>query len=89
MLGRTNIHLVVRDAPQTDLPNGSIGIVFLSACAGYLSIPCQRKLHGEFPRIGKPVLVASHFVGIGDHNYNFDSSVTIFNYLKFAPRQWR
>jgi hypothetical protein len=89
VLEAMNIHAQVRDATQTGLPAGTIDLIYSNACFEHIPLPLQAALHAEFKRVAAPGAVASHFVGIGDQQSNFDRSITIFNYLKYPSWQWR
>ena len=89
ILRSLNIHPIVRDASQTNLPTGSIDLVYSNFCLEHVSRALQQELHREFKRVASKDSVLSHYVGIGDQYANFDSSISTFNYMKFTARQWR
>lgn len=43
----------------------------------------------EFKRVLKPSGIMSHFIDMSDHFAHLDSSISIYNFLRFSESQWR
>lgn len=43
----------------------------------------------EFYRVLKPQGLMSHFIDLSDHFAHFDTSITIYNFLRFSQKQWK
>ena len=89
ILESLNIHVMVRDARQTELPAGTVDLVYSNCCFEHIPLAVQTGLHAEFKRVAAQDSVISHYVGIGDQYSNFDRSISMFNYLKYTAKQWR
>jgi SAM-dependent methyltransferase len=88
-LARFNIRAVVADARNTGLPEGTVDFFFSSGVLQYISAEVQSGLLAEFHRIGRPGAVLIQSVNLKDQYWNFDPSITPFNYLRFSAAQWR
>ncbi len=42
----------------------------------------------EFARVSKPTGVGSHLTDLADHYAGFDSSITVYNFLRYSDRKW-
>lgn len=43
----------------------------------------------EFKRVLKPDGLMSHFIDLSDHFAHFDTSINIYNFLRFSEAQWK
>ena len=89
LLESLNIHPMVRDARHTELPAGSIDLVYSNFCLEHIPASVQAELYAEFKRVSGHDSVMSHYIGIGDQYANFDDSISMFNYMKYTSKQWR
>ena len=89
VLKSLRIFPIVGDARHTDLPAGSIDLVYSNFCLEHIGRQVQADLHREFRRVSSKESVLSHYIGIGDQYANFDPSISMFNFMKFSNRQWR
>lgn len=89
VLARFNIHAMVRDTRNTGLESGTIDLFFSNAVLEYVPAEVQAGLFAEFHRLGRPGAVVVQFINLKDQYWNFDPSITPFNYLKYSKKMWR
>lgn len=88
-LARMNIHMMVRDARNSGLPDGSVDLFFSTGVLEYIPRAVLRGILDEFRRLATPRAVMSHWISMIDQFSYFDKSITPFNYLKYTAKQWR
>src|SRR5205085_3460187 len=88
-LERFNIHVMVRDAQETGLPNGTIDLFYSTGVLEYIPPPVLKGILKEFLRLGRKGAVMSHWIGLLDQFSFFDRSITPYNYLKYTDKQWK
>lgn len=84
-----NLELMIKDARATELPDQSMD--FICSNNTYEHIPGEI-LFGiikEFNRICKKKGIMSHFIDLSDHFAHFDSSINIYNFLKYSEAAWQ
>ena len=89
LLKRLNIHVLVRDAQDTGLKPGSIGLFVSNGVLEYIPRPILSNILDEFRRVARPGAVTSHFINLGDEFAQFDHSITGFNFLKYPDSRWK
>ena len=89
LLQRLQIEVQVGDARQSNLPDGSVDLIFSNFVLEHLPRELLLDLLGKFRRLLSPNGVMSHYVGLADQYAGFDSSITPFNFLRYSARSWR
>jgi SAM-dependent methyltransferase len=77
------------DATATELPDGSIDIVFSNSVLEHVTLTALDALMRETRRILAPAGVAIHSVNCGDHYAYFDRRLSPINYLRYTESRWR
>ena len=88
-LARLHIHVAVRDARDTRLPDRCADLVFSWGVLEHIPEPVLRELVREFKRLLRPDGAMTHYIFTGDQYTYFDRSISYFNYLRFTDKQWR
>lgn len=55
----------------------------------HISKPLLERLMDYLAKTCAPETVMTHFIDMTDHYAHLDSSITVYNFLKFSPSQWR
>lgn len=84
-----NIHWRVRDVTRTELPSGSVDLVFSTGVLEHIDPPLLQRILDVFHRLMHDDSVMSHYIGIADQFASFDRSITPYNYLRFSDAAWR
>ena len=89
-LARTlHIEYLIQDARHLPLPDGSIDLVHSNNTFEHIYPDILIDLLREFKRVVRPGGVQSHFIDLSDHFAHFDTSITIYHFLRFSPAAWR
>lgn len=86
---RIGLEPVVGDARQLSMEGGSVDFICSNNTFEHIPEGVLRQILREFMRVLKPGGYMNHFIDMSDHFAHFDSSITIYNFLKFSERQWR
>jgi hypothetical protein len=89
ILERLGVRLLVTDARNLPLPDGSIDLVHSNNTFEHVPPAVLAGILAEFDRVAAPGSVQSHFIDMSDHFAHLDKSITIYNYLRFSDRAWR
>lgn len=89
LLKNLNITYLIEDARKLSLANDSIDLVNSNNTFEHIYPIILIPILEEFKRVVKPQGVMSHFIDMSDHFAHFDRSISIYNFLKFTPRQWQ
>lgn len=76
------------DAAQSNIDAASIDFICSNNTFEHVHPGALKEILSEFKRIVKPGGVMSHFIDLSDHFAHFDTSLTIYNFLKFSRKQW-
>ena len=79
---------MVKDARTTDLPSHSFDFICSNNTFEHIPKSILEGILIEFKRLIKPLGLMSHFIDMSDHFAHFDSTITIYNFLKFSEKQW-
>ena len=82
-------YLAPADAARTDLPAGSVDLVFSNSVLEHVQTEALAPLLRETRRILKPGGLMFHSVNCGDHYAYVDPSINQLNYLRYSERSWR
>jgi SAM-dependent methyltransferase len=77
------------DAAATQLPAGSIDVVFSNSVLEHVEPNAIEALMRETRRLLRPGGVAIHSVNCGDHYAYFDRGITPVHYLRYSEAHWR
>lgn len=80
---------LVRDARSLDMPEASVDFICSNNTFEHIPGDILQSILMEFKRLIKPDGVMSHFIDMSDHFAHFDSSITIYNFLRYSKRRWR
>lgn len=78
----------VGDAQKTPFESQSFNFICSNNTFEHIPTPILRNILVEFKRLVSPNGLMSHFIDMSDHFAHFDSSITIYNFLKFTDGQW-
>ncbi len=80
---------IIGDARKTELETSSMDLICSNNTFEHIPECILTDILLEFKRVLKPKGVMSHFIDMSDHFAHFDSSITIYNFLKYSDRKWR
>jgi hypothetical protein len=89
LLARLGVDVIVGDARETGLDDGSIDLVVSNNTFEHVPPDVLLDILREFRRISAPRAVMSHFVDMADHYAYFDRRLSQYHYLRFSNRAWR
>ena len=89
LLDNHNITYMVMDARKLHLPDTSIDLITSNNTFEHIYPEVLEGILKEFKRLGKSGGVMSHAIDMSDHFAHMDTSITIYNFLKFSDVQWR
>ena len=91
LLKRLNIRYLVTDARQLPLENNSIDMVHSNNTFEHVYANVLSDILKEMKRVVKKSHqgVMSHAIDLSDHFAHFDTSITVYNFLKFSDAQWK
>lgn len=76
------------DATRTDLPAGSLDVVFSNSVLEHVPSATIAACFREARRILRPGALAFHSVNCGDHYAYFDRSIDQLHYLQYSEAAW-
>ena len=79
---------LLQDARRTAFPTQSIDFICSNNTFEHIYPDVLEGILAEFKRLLRPGGVMSHFVDLSDHFAHFDSSINIYNFLRYSRRQW-
>ncbi|MCP9236154.1 class I SAM-dependent methyltransferase [Lewinella sp. JB7] len=85
---RIRLDARVMDATRLDFPDDHFDLICSNNTFEHVYPKVLARILGEFKRVVKPNGVMSHFVDLSDHFAHLDSSINIYNFLRFSHRQW-
>jgi len=91
MLKRLNLRYLVTDARQLPLDSDSIDMVHSNNTFEHVYASVLSDILKEMKRVVKKNHqgVMSHAIDLSDHFAHFDTSITVYNFLKFSDAQWK
>lgn len=81
--------LIVGDARKLPFDNDSFDFICSNNTFEHIYPDVLIKILEDFKRVIKPQGLMSHFIDLSDHFAHFDTSITIYNFLKFSSSSWR
>ena len=89
LLNEMNIQSIVTDARKTDFRTKSIDLIISNNTFEHIYPSILKDILIEFKRILKPEGLMIHFIDMSDHFAHMDSSINIYNFLKYSKQRWR
>lgn len=89
-LSELRINYLIGDILSQKIKENSIELVVSNNTFEHISSSDLKLIMLELKKICKKNGgVMSHFIDMSDHFSHFDSSITIYNFLKFSEKQWK
>lgn len=88
LLAELGIESRLADARRTGLPSASIDLICSNNTLEHIPRDILVDILAEFRRLLTPDGVMSHHIDLADHYANFDSSITVYNFLRYSDRVW-
>ncbi len=85
----TGIKYWIGDARKLSLEDHSKDFIVSNNTFEHVYESVLMEILKEFDRVLKPGGIMSHFVDMSDHFAHLDSTITIYNFLRFTSRQWQ
>lgn len=89
LLSELGISYVITDARRTSFSAGTFDFIHSNNVFEHIPADVLRGLLQEFERIRTADGLMSHFIDMSDHFAHLDTSITIYNFLRFSERAWR
>ena len=79
---------LLADARNLSIENDAIDFICSNNTFEHIPREILSAILLEFKRVLHPKGMMSHFIDMSDHFAHFDSSITIYNFLKFSKKNW-
>ena len=90
VLEKLHLRYLITDARNLPLPDGSIDLVNSNNTFEHIYPDILLPILAECMRLArKNGGIQSHFIDMSDHFAHFDTSISIYNFLRFSDAQWR
>ncbi len=89
ILAALRITYLVEDARKLPLETAGFDLITSNNTFEHIPGVILQAILTEFRRVIRPGGLMSHFIDMSDHFAHLDPSITIYNFLRFTPRQWR
>jgi len=89
ILKEVNITYLNADARKLSFPDSAFDFIHSNNTLEHIYEEILIPILKEFKRVLKPGGVMSHFIDMSDHFAHADKSITIYNYLKYSPNEWK
>ncbi len=83
------LNCIIQDARQLTLADHTVDLICSNNTLEHISRDHLTVILQEFTRVLKGGGVMSHFIDMSDHFAHFDTSISIYNFLKFSRRRWK
>jgi len=83
-----HIRYLVQDARDLNLPDAAVDLVHSNNTFEHIYPEILSGILREFRRLARPGGVQSHFIDLSDHFAHFDTSISIYHFLRFSPAAW-
>ncbi len=83
------LRYMLQDARRLSFEDGSVDMVCSNNTLEHIREDQLPAMLAEFKRILKKDGLMSHFIDMSDHFAHFDTSITIYNFLKYSRKQWK
>ncbi|MYA16696.1 MAG: class I SAM-dependent methyltransferase [Gammaproteobacteria bacterium] len=89
MMARLGVRLLVTDARSLDLPDRSIDFFVSNNTLEHIPGDVLLDILREFHRLARDDAVMSHLINMADHYRSVDTSISVYNFLRFSERRWK
>ena len=89
LLKTLNLNLLITDARNTGFEDSHFDLVCSNNTYEHIYPQVLKDIIHEFQRVLKPGGINSHFIDMSDHFAHLDSSISIYNFLRFSRSQWK
>ncbi len=89
LLKKLNLHYWIGDARKTNFSSGYFNLVHSNNTFEHINPFVLKEIVGEMNRLLAKDGIMSHFIDMSDHFAHFDSTITIYNFLRFSEFQWK
>ena len=86
---RIGLEARVENLFETTLENHSFEYICSNNTFEHVHAPVLKKILEKFRDLIKPGGTMSHFIDMSDHFAHFDSSINIYNFLKYSKAAWQ
>ena len=84
-----NFEYLVGDAQNLQDDAGTYDLIHSNNVFEHVHPEVLSNILKEFKRVLKQKGLMSHFIDMSDHFAHLDSSITIYNFLRFSPKSWQ
>lgn len=88
LLAAVGVEARLADARDTGLASGSIDLICSNNTLEHIPREVIVDIFREFRRVLSARGIMSHHIDLADHYANFDSSITVYNFLRYSDRVW-
>lgn len=88
LLKGLGLSLKVKDARNTGEPSNSFDLICSNNTFEHIYPNILKPIVAEFQKLLKTGGIMSHFIDMSDHFAHLDSSITIYNFLKYSKSCW-
>ena len=86
---KMNFSFLIEDARNLPFEKESFDFICSNNTFEHIPKAILKGILIEFKRLVKKQGVMSHFIDLSDHFAHFDKSITIYNFLRFSPIEWK
>ncbi len=83
-----HFNYLVTDARKLPLQDNSVEFILSNNTFEHIYEDILKDILREFKRVLAPTGLMSHFIDMSDHFAHLDQSITIYNFLKYSPKEW-
>ncbi|WP_115722116.1 class I SAM-dependent methyltransferase [Helicobacter cinaedi] len=83
-----NISYHIKDAAQTGFADNEVDCICSYSVLEHIPIDSIRRIFSECYRVLKPNGRIVFLIDYQDHYSYFDSNLSIYNFLRFSPKEW-
>lgn len=83
-----NIHPFTGSFVEMDLSDLTINLIVSNNTLEHVNPPEIRKIFQKMILLSSPGTILSHFIDMSDHFSHIDSSISVYNFLKFSDFAW-
>ncbi len=88
MCSKISLKRWIGDARNTEFDNRSFNLICSNNTFEHIPEDILYGILAEFARVIKPDGVMSHFIDMSDHFAHMDSSINIYNFLRYSDQVW-
>jgi len=89
LLASLHLEVLVGDARELPLKDASVDLIHSNNTFEHIDAQVLVDILEEFARILRPAGLMSHFIDMSDHFAHMDSSISIYNFLRYSEKTWQ